>query len=107
MEGLGHSVWIDRRSISSTNRYAAPIVRAIRESDLFALMGSENAFASDHVIREVYVAGEYKKPFLVFHLDPTEFPEEVLYFISGFPRIKVADFEHHELHTEIARFVSA
>src|SRR5262249_37421839 len=85
IKGLGFPVWIDRES-SGSQRYAARIVRAIRNSKLVALMCSENAFASDHVIREVYVAGDCKKPFLPFLLDVTELPDEVLYFVSGYPR---------------------
>jgi len=98
-------VWIDRQSTGS-QRYAAPIVRAIRSSKLVALMCSQNAFASDHVIREVYVAGDYKKPFIAFQLDPTEFPDEVLYFVSGFPRVRVEAVDLAQLRSEIARLVA-
>jgi hypothetical protein len=104
IEQLGYVIWIDRQSTGS-QRYAAPIVRAIRTSRLVALMCSRNAFASDHVIREVYVAGDFKKPFIAFQLDPTDFPDEVLYFVSGFPRITVADMDAQQLHAEIARLV--
>jgi len=83
IEQLGFAVWIDRQSTGS-ERYAAPIVHAIRMSRLVALMCSQNAFLSDHVIREVYVAGDFKKPFIAFQLDATEFPDKVLYFVSGF-----------------------
>jgi hypothetical protein len=72
-----------------------------------ALMCSRNAFTSDHVIREVYVAGDYKKPFLAFQLDPTEFPDDILYFISGFPRLPVAAVNSQQLRSEIARLVAA
>ena len=68
-------------------------------------MCSRNAFVSDHVIREVYVAGDFKKPFIAFQLDATEFPDEVLYFVSGFPRIAVASISPQQLSSEIARLV--
>jgi TIR domain len=106
IEQLGYAVWIDRQSAGS-QRYAAPIVRAIRTSKLVALMCSQNAFASDHVIREVYVAGDYKKPFIAFQLDSTEFPDEVLYFVSGFPRLPVDVMDPQQLGSEIARLVAA
>jgi hypothetical protein len=106
IEQLGYGVWIDRATAGS-QRYAAPIVRAIRTSRLVALMGSQNAFTSDHVIREVYVAGDYKKPFIIFELDSTEFPEEIVYFVSGFPRIPVATMDSQRLRSEIARLVAA
>ena len=86
IEQAGYTVWIDRQSTGS-QRFAAPIVKAIRMSKLVALMCSRHAFESDHVIREVYVAGECKKPFIAFQLDPANFPDDVLYFVSGFPRV--------------------
>lgn len=106
MGQLGLRIWIDRQSKGS-DRYAAPIVRAIRQSRLVALMCSQNAFASDHVIREVYVAGDYKKPFVLFQLDPAEIPDEILYFVSPFPRVPVADMNPQRLHSEIARLLAA
>jgi hypothetical protein len=106
IEQMGYTVWIDRQSTGS-QRYAAPIVRAIRTSKIVALMCSQNFFASDHVIREVYVAGDYKKPFIAFQLDPTEFPDEVLYFVSGFPRVPAERVDLQQLRAEIARLVVA
>ena len=100
----GHEVWIDREA-GGSKRYAASIVRAIREAQLVALMCSRNSFASDHVIREVYVAGDHKKPFIVFQLDQAEFPDEVLYFISGFPRVSVAALDQQRLQSEISRLL--
>lgn len=102
---LGYTVWIDRQSTGS-QRYAAPIVHAIRTSRLVALMCSQHAFASDHVIREVYVAGDNKKPFIAFQLDRAEFPDEVQYFVSGFPRIPVAALDAEQLRSEMARLVT-
>ena len=105
MNDLGYAVWIDRQTAGS-ERYAAPIVRAIRTSRLVALMCSRNAFGSDHVIREVYVAGDYKKPFIVFQLDTTEFPDEVRYFVSGFPRVPIATIDPQRLRSQIAQLVA-
>jgi hypothetical protein len=93
--------------MTGSHRYAAPIVRAIRMSKLVALMCSQNAFSSDHVIREVYVAGDCKKPFIAFQLDPTELPDELLYFVSGFPRVSVATIDPQQLRSEIARLFAA
>ena len=102
IEKAGHEVWIDREA-GGGQRYAASIVRAIKGAQIIALMSSRNAFASDHVIREVYVAGDYKKPFIVFQLDQTEFPDEVLYFISGFPRVSVGALDQEQLQAEISK----
>jgi hypothetical protein len=72
-----------------------------------ALMCSQNAFTSDHVIREVYVAGDYKKPFIAFQLDRAEFPDEVQYFVSGFPRVPIDALDAQQLRAELARLVAA
>lgn len=86
-------------------RYAAPTVRAIKSSQLVALMCSRNAFKSDYVIREIYIAGDCKKPFLVFQLDHAEFPDEVLYFVTGFPRLSVTALDPQGLRTELSRLL--
>jgi hypothetical protein len=105
IERLGLTVWIDRQSIG-TQRYAAQIVSAIRASKLVALMSSKNAFNSDQVIREVYIAGDSKKPFVIFQLDVTDFPDDVLYFVTGFPRIPVDYLNQQQLSSEIARLIA-
>ena len=106
IEELGYAVWIDRQSISA-QRYAGSIVAAIRTSRVIALMCSQNAFTSDHVLREVYVAGDYKKPFIVFQLDSANLPDEILYFVSGFPRLPIATVDRQQLRSEIARLLAA
>ncbi len=103
IEQMGYAVWIDRQRTSS-GRYAAPIVRAIRQSRLVALMCSQNAFQSDHVTREVYVAGDFKKPFLLIQLDPTEFPDDLHYFVTGFPRIPLP-VSTQKLSAELAKLI--
>jgi hypothetical protein len=98
--------------LTGSQRYAGPIVTAIRQSRLVALMCSQNAFASDHVIREVYLAGDYKKPFIVFQLDSTEFPDELRYFVSGFPCVPITTREfttvdRQQLRSQIAKLIAA
>lgn len=106
IEEAGFSVWIDQEvGGHGGQRYAAPIVRAIESSQLVALMCSHNAFTSDHVVREVYVAGDYKKPFIAFLLDQTTFPAEFLYFLSGFPRIPARNLALEQLRSEIRRHI--
>jgi TIR domain len=105
IEKAGYDVWMDRDS-TGPHRYAADIVRAIKDSRLIALMCSQNSFSSDHVIREVYVAGDAKKPFIVLQLDKAEFPDEILYFITGFPRVPANPLDETLLRSGIARFVA-
>ena len=101
----GYGVWIDRQAHGS-QRYAAPIVRAIKSSQLVALMCSQNAFASDHVTREVYVAGDCKKPFIVFQLDPAEFPDELRYFVSGFQHFPVDNIDWQQLRLLLEKLIA-
>ena len=105
IEGMGYAVWIDRLATGS-QRYAAPIVRAIRTSKLVALMCSQNAFSSDHVVREIYVAGDLRKPFIAFQLDQSDIPDDVLYFVTGFPRIPIRSVNPQQLRSEIARLIA-
>jgi hypothetical protein len=105
IEQLGYAVWIDRELYGS-QRFAGPIVQAIRKSRLVALMCSQHAYTSDNVIREINVAGECKKPFILFELDLTELPDGVLYFVSGFPRVSVTTLDEQQLQSEITRLVS-
>jgi hypothetical protein len=102
IKGMGYSVWIDQQ-VTGPQRYAKQIVGAIRTSKVVALMCSQNAFTSDSVIREINVAGDMKKPFIAFQLDLSEFPDEVLYFVSGFPRIPIANLNPERLRTEFSR----
>jgi hypothetical protein len=106
IEGWGFGIWIDRNS-SGSERYAAKIGPAIRTSKVVALMCSKNAFASDHVIREVYMAGKFKKPFLSFLLDRTELPDEINYFISPYPLLPVTTMHESELKSAVEKFLES
>ena len=46
-------------------------------------MCSEQAFASDHVRREVYLADKYGKAMVPIKLDGAEMPEDIEYFLAG------------------------
>lgn len=103
----GYAVWIDFAAQQGVQRFAGSIVAAIRGCRVFALVGSRNAFASDHVIREIYVAGDFKKPFLVFEIDKLDFPDDVLYFISGFPRVWMTDIATGKVQAAVSRLLAA
>lgn len=81
VEAAGHPVWIDRDEIKAGGNWAAAIVRAIRESDTFCLMCSAEAFQSDNVRREIYIADKYKRKLLPVRLDSAEMPEDFEYFL--------------------------
>ena len=69
-------------------------------------MCSANSFQSDHVVREVYVAGNARKPFVAFQRDSAELPDELEYFLTGFPRIPAPIAEPAHIRSEISRLVS-
>ncbi len=83
VEASGVSIWIDRDELRAGDNWAAQIVRAIKASGRFCLMCSEQAFASDHVRREVYLADKYGKDMLPVRLDAADMPEDIEYFLIG------------------------
>lgn len=83
VEERGVSIWIDRDEMRAGQTWAGQIVRAIKTSERFCLMCSEQAFASDHVRREVYLADKYGKDMVPIRLDGAEMPEDIEYFLIG------------------------
>lgn len=81
VEASGREVWIDKEEIHAGGNWAGMIVRAIRESDTFCLMCSAEAFQSDNVRREIYIADKYKRKLLPVRLDFAEMPEDFEYFL--------------------------
>lgn len=81
VEASGREVWIDKNEIHAGGNWAGMIVRAIRESDTFCLMCSAEAFQSDNVRREIYIADKYKRKLLPVRLDSAEMPEDFEYFL--------------------------
>jgi len=83
VEERGVSIWIDRDEMRAGQGWAGQIVRAIKTSERFCLMCSAQAFASDHVRREVYLADKYGKDMVPIRLDGAEMPEDIEYFLIG------------------------
>ncbi len=81
VEASGREVWIDKDEIHAGGNWAGMIVRAIRGSDTFCLMCSAEAFQSDNVRREIYIADKYKRKLLPVRLDSSEMPEDFEYFL--------------------------
>lgn len=107
IQEAGYSVWIDRpMRADRPYRYAAPVVKAIKASRIVAVMSSPSSFRSDRVLREVYVAGDQGKPFLVFELEKADLPDEFRYFLSGFPRIPARTAKPSVLKSHIDRFLA-
>lgn len=106
LEASGYRVWIDTSSNAVPGRFAGAIVAAIRQAKVVALMCSRHAFDSDHVVREVYVAGELGKRFVAVQLDAAPMPDDMIYFLSGFPRIPADRFDGPP-PAELTKFLSA
>ncbi len=81
LEATGHSVWIDKKGLDAGVKWAAEIVRAIKASETFCLMCSADAFQSDNVRREIYIATKYKRYLVPVLLDQTEMPEDFEFFL--------------------------
>jgi len=107
IQNSGARVWIDREADHrGMPRYAAQIVAAIKSCRRVAVMCSRNSFESDHVIREIYVAGDFKKPFVAFELDGSPIPDELLYFLSGYPRLPVKEMDPARIKAEVVRILA-
>jgi hypothetical protein len=81
VEAAGRDVWIDREELKTGANSAGMIVRAIRDSDTFCLMCSAEAFETDTVRRELYIAHKYKRKLLPVRLDFAQMPEDFEYFL--------------------------
>jgi hypothetical protein len=97
IESLGRRVWMDRENISGQSGWAGQIVRAIRDSRAVVLMASANSYASDQVVRELYLAMNHKKPIVPIELEMAEVPDELQYILAPFQRHRLAGSETKEV----------
>ena len=82
VEAAGRDVWIDREELQAGASRAGMIVSAIRASDTFCLMCTAEAFQSDNVRRELYIADKYKRKLLPVRLDFAQVPGDFEYFLN-------------------------
>lgn len=82
LEQSGLSTWLDTRRVGG-ERFAGPIVQAIRGARACAFMCSASAYSSDHVVRELYLADKYRKPMIPVELEPGPPAADFEYFFSG------------------------
>lgn len=83
VKGSGREVWIDKGGIQPGDNWAGEIVRGIKASRGVMVMCSPNAFESDHIKREVYLADRYKKPMLPVFIAEAQPPEDFEYFFAS------------------------
>lgn len=87
VRAAGAAFWIDRAAMQSGSNWAGEIVRAIKTARGVLVMCSANAFGSDHVKREVYLADKYKKAIVPIFVEPAEPPDDFEYFLAGIQRL--------------------
>jgi hypothetical protein len=90
IEGLGRTVWIDRTGMTGGPGWAGQIARAIKGSRAVVLMASPSAYASDQVVRELYLAMGSRKIIVPIELEPADLPDELAYILAPFQRHALA-----------------
>ena len=83
LQHAGLGIWLDREQNAHGRRFAGPIVEAIRGAKACAFMCSSTAYASDHVVRELYLADKYDKPMIPVRLENALPTADFEYFFSG------------------------
>src|ERR1041385_3024425 len=75
--------WIAPRDIPIGASYQREIVRAIGNCGGFVLLLSQNTNASDHVLRELELAGQAKKAMYPIKIDASEPAEGIKYYLAS------------------------
>jgi hypothetical protein len=97
IEALGKAVWIDRRGMVGGPGWAGQITRAIKGSRAVLLMASPSAYASDQVVRELYLAMGAKKAIVPIEIEPASMPDELEYILAGRQRHAVSAGDAREV----------
>ncbi len=107
VKGAGRAVWIDKGGIQAGEGWAGEIVRGIKESTGVMVMCSPNAFESDHIKREVYLADRYKKPMLPVFIADAKPPEDFEYFFAGVQWLELFRLPEADRPAAIGRALAA
>jgi hypothetical protein len=89
LQKAGIKVWIDQGAIDGAAMWAKEITEAIRTAKVFVLAASPASFASDHVVREISLALEERKPILPVYLEAVEMPSSIRYSLAGIQHIEL------------------
>lgn len=85
----GHAFWMDRTDIAPGRKWPSAVVSAIRAAKGAIVFCSPAAYASDHVLREVALAAQFKKPILPVIIAGGRGPDEFLYYLSAHQSVDV------------------
>lgn len=103
VEGAGKKVWVDKGGLQAGDSWAGEIVRAIKGSKGVMIMCSPNAFESDHIKREVYLADRYKKQMFPVFIEQAQPPEDFEYFFAGVQWLELFKLPEAERANAIGR----
>lgn len=106
VRAAGAAFWIDRTALQSGTNWAGEIVRAIKAARGVLVMCSANAFGSDHVKREIYLADKYRKAIVPIFVEPAEPPDDFEYFLAGVQRLDWYRASNEERATALAAAVA-
>ena len=84
----GITYWFDEEGIYSGNDFASDITVAIRNSNIFLFISSENSNQSIWTSNEISTAWEYHKPIIPFLLDDSPFNDSIMGKIASLDRIR-------------------
>ena len=82
LERSGVSCWIAPRDVTPGTFYADEIVRAIDSAKAIVLILSQNATASQHVVREVERAASKRHPVVSLRINQAALPPGLAYFLN-------------------------
>jgi hypothetical protein len=83
LTGAGVPYWLDRDRIDGAQTYGPEIAEAIAGSAIVLLACSDAALRSREVKQEIQLAWKYERPILPVLLEPTSFPRQVEYWLTG------------------------
>jgi sulfatase modifying factor 1 len=81
LEGRGIRCWIAPRDILAGETWAAAIIAAIENCQVFVLVASRESFRSGDVLREVQNAANMV-PIIPFRIEEADLPPEMRYYLS-------------------------
>lgn len=87
LENQGVECWMAPRNISAGEYFPEEIVRAIRDCNVFILIGSHDSDESRHVHNELRTAFDNEKKIIPFILHDFTYSDEFNYYLSGIHRI--------------------
>ncbi|HSK80641.1 MAG TPA: pentapeptide repeat-containing protein [Thermoanaerobaculia bacterium] len=87
LKDAGLEVWVDKQDIGGGRMWREEISEAIAKAKVFILLGTEGAFSSPHVAREVALASDLEKPILPLVRGSLEIPPKFQYALAGLHKL--------------------